>query len=128
MAVTTVMMADTRANLLRESPELYQISKEHDQAEMDMMFGTNEDGSSKYIRMPDGNIYPNTAENRATVAAWQQDVTQIGEQREEVAGYIEEHREEFDAFIDEDGNIDHEKLLCARSLRSRLPSQPPRMS
>lgn len=102
-----------RANLLIESPELYEISKQHDQAEMDMMFGTNEDGSSKYIRMPDGNIYPNTPENRAIVKEWEEDVRAIGEQREDVAEYIEENRDTLTeaGIIDDDGNIDYEKLV-----------------
>lgn len=55
-----------RERLCRNSPDLYRIIKEYDQKEIDAdpRYGKNPDGSSKFIRLLDGTIGPNTKENR----------------------------------------------------------------
>jgi hypothetical protein len=60
-----------RWRLLRESPELYAATKEYDQERIDKIFGTNQDGTSKYIRMPNGKVRENNEENRRIVGEFE---------------------------------------------------------
>ncbi len=66
----------SRAELLSMSPDMYRIAKEWDQKEIDMdpRFGTNPDGSSKFIRSPEGTIVPATQEERQRVAKYEEEV------------------------------------------------------
>lgn len=62
-----------RERLYRTSPDLYRIIKEYDQKEIDAdpRYGKNSDGTSKFIRLPDGTIGPNNEANRAGVAQFE---------------------------------------------------------
>lgn len=57
-----------RARLMTESPVAYAVTQSYDQREIDAIYGKYEDGSSVYIRMPDGRLGDNTEENRQIVA------------------------------------------------------------
>lgn len=59
-----------RARLYTVDPANYEATKKFDQAELDSdpRYGKNPDGTSKFIRMPDGSVAENTAENRKAVA------------------------------------------------------------
>ncbi len=58
---------ETRAELLTESPKLYDAVKIHDQEEIDKYRGVDSQARSNCIRMPDGTIGKNSAENVKTV-------------------------------------------------------------
>lgn len=61
--------AERRANLYMKSPELYEATKQFDQADLDNdpRFGRNADNTSKYIRLPDGTIGLNNYLNQQAV-------------------------------------------------------------
>lgn len=63
---------ERRASLRKESPQLYDLVKKFDQLEIDKFYGRRSDGASRMIRLPDGNVVPNTAENRRQVLAFEQ--------------------------------------------------------
>ncbi len=65
--------AESRTELYMTDPANYQAVKEFDQAELDgdPKYGKNPDGTSRYIRLPDGTIAPNTEENRQAVAEFE---------------------------------------------------------
>ncbi len=62
--------AEHRAWLYSVDPKNYQATKEFDQADIDSdpRYGKDEKGNSKFIRLPDGNVGPNTPENRKLVS------------------------------------------------------------
>lgn len=60
-----------RADLYKNRPELYAITKEYDQRQVDAAYGKNTDGSSKYIRNPQGYLVANNDQNRAVVANYE---------------------------------------------------------
>lgn len=64
----------SREDLFRKSPELYEATKKFDQADLDNdpHYGRNPDGTSKYIRLPDGTVGRNNEENRKRVADYEQ--------------------------------------------------------
>lgn len=63
-----------RTELLKTSPVLYEAAKKQDQAEMNLNFGTNLDGTAKYIRNDDGLIVENSDANRKSVEAFEKAV------------------------------------------------------
>lgn len=56
-----------REELLRESPRLYRAAKVQDQREIDRHFGTEADGTSKFMRDQNGYIVQNNAANRKKI-------------------------------------------------------------
>ncbi len=50
------MNDESRRSLMQGSPALYSLMKENDQRELDQMYGTNADGSSKKVRSNDFKI------------------------------------------------------------------------
>ncbi len=64
---------DKRAWLLRLSPKIYEEAKAVDQQRINRENGTAPDGQPLYIRSPNGEIVPNTEENRAIVAKFEAD-------------------------------------------------------
>ncbi len=58
---------ETRAELLTESPKLYDAVKIHDQEEIDKYRGVDGQARSNFIRMPDGTLAKNSGENAKTV-------------------------------------------------------------
>lgn len=65
--------AEGREALYANDPVSYAATKQIDQAELDAdpRYGRNEDGSSKYIRLPDGTVAENNDQNRKAVAAYE---------------------------------------------------------
>lgn len=63
--------AARRAALLNDSPVLYRLAKEQDQKDIDKTYGANDNGSSKMIRNPDGELVANDAAASAMVAAFE---------------------------------------------------------
>lgn len=61
---------DSRGNLYLNDVTLYNSTKVMDQKSIDAdpRYGKNPDGSSKFIRMPDGSIQPNDEANRKAVS------------------------------------------------------------
>lgn len=59
-----------RTRLYNIDPKNYEATKAFDQAELDSdpRYGKNPDGTSKFIRLPDGTVGANTPENRKAVA------------------------------------------------------------
>ncbi len=57
-----------RQQLLETSPVLYRFIKEQDQADINLNFGTNEKGQPHKIRLPDGSLSQNVANNSKIVA------------------------------------------------------------
>lgn len=55
---------DVTGKFIRENHELYQATRSTDQRHIDSVFGRNDDGSSKMIRMPDGTIAENNRQNQ----------------------------------------------------------------
>lgn len=64
--------------LYHESPELYRISKEFNQKELDLdpRYGTNPDGTSKFIRLPSGDIVQNNPANQKIVSDFEKSLQQ----------------------------------------------------
>ncbi len=60
-----------RASFLQRSPELYRVIQKYDQMELDRAYGTNSDGSSRYLRRPDGIIVENTESSRWLIAEFE---------------------------------------------------------
>ncbi len=58
------MGGELAAKLIEKSPQLYKAVREHDQREIDSLWGKKADGSPKYIRSPGGHLVENTAESR----------------------------------------------------------------
>ncbi|HNB22916.1 MAG TPA: hypothetical protein PKZ32_10870 [Candidatus Melainabacteria bacterium] len=56
-----------REELYKDSPRLYDAVKEHDQQELDLRYGKDSSGASKYIRSASGIIVLNTADARAEI-------------------------------------------------------------
>ena len=63
--------SEMRADLYQVSPETYAIAKNLDQYQINLAYGTQENGEAKYIRNPDGIVVPNTADNQELVAAYE---------------------------------------------------------
>lgn len=61
------MGESSRRRLLAESPEMYAVARKHDEAEISMFAGANEDGSSRKVRLPDGRLVDNNATNRRQI-------------------------------------------------------------
>lgn len=59
----------SRQELFKLSPTLYNATKKFDQQDLDHdpQYGKNPDGTSKYIRLPDGTVGRNNEENRKRV-------------------------------------------------------------
>lgn len=59
----------SRGELYQNDPERLSRAKEFDQREIDAHpnYGKNPDGTSRFIRSPEGDIVPNTPENRKIV-------------------------------------------------------------
>lgn len=59
----------SRGELYQNDPNGYRAAKEFDQREIDThpSYGKNPDGTSRFIRSPEGDIVPNTPENRKIV-------------------------------------------------------------
>jgi hypothetical protein len=53
-----------RKELIKSGTQLYGVVKDFDQSEMDSRFGKNADGSSKKIRLPDGDMVENSAQSK----------------------------------------------------------------
>lgn len=49
---------ESRAQLLKDSPQLYDTAKEYDQQELNHFYGKDRQGNPKMLRMPDGKIVP----------------------------------------------------------------------
>jgi hypothetical protein len=64
---------DTRGNLLRKSPELYEQVKRQDEQEIALHYGSNAAGRSAMVRMPDGMLSPRTAETEAAIVKYEQE-------------------------------------------------------
>ncbi|HMX44731.1 MAG TPA: hypothetical protein PKC93_02215 [Candidatus Obscuribacter sp.] len=60
-----------RASFLQRSPELYRVIQRYDQMELDQAYGTNPDGSSRYLRRPDGTIVENSESSRRLIAEFE---------------------------------------------------------
>lgn len=56
-----------RANLLAESPQLYEAVKKQDEEESKTYYGVKADGSPKYIRGVEGGLVENNEKNRKAV-------------------------------------------------------------
>lgn len=65
--------AADRAFLLQHNRAVYDAAKTFDQQEIDNVFGTNDDGTHRFIRMQDGHLTPYSAENQSAVDQWEQD-------------------------------------------------------
>jgi len=63
-----------RQELLEDSPRIYDAVKEHDQQELDMRYGKDSSGVSKYIRAVSGTIVKNSAEARAEIQAFEEKI------------------------------------------------------
>ncbi|MBI5172903.1 MAG: hypothetical protein HY986_08445 [Candidatus Melainabacteria bacterium] len=64
-----------RASFLQRSPELYRVIQRYDQMELDRAYGTNPDGSSRYLRRPDGTIVENSESSRRLIAEFEGSAT-----------------------------------------------------
>jgi len=53
--------ADSRANLLRQSPELYRLTEEYDRKELARVYGGS--ATPNMVRMPDGSLTPRNSES-----------------------------------------------------------------
>lgn len=62
---------ERRAELFEMSPQLYRVAKQFDQQEINTFYPPHEDGSPSYIRLPSGEVVPNTSANAAQVLAWE---------------------------------------------------------
>jgi hypothetical protein len=65
-----------RADLLKQSPSLYAFVKEQDQAEIDLHHGKDAKQQSKLLRLPDGQLVPNTSESRTQIADFEKPLQQ----------------------------------------------------
>jgi YD repeat-containing protein len=63
----------SRGDLFRASPELYAAAKKFDQDDLDNdpAYGKNADGTSKYIRLPNGTVGLNNEQNQKAVAEYE---------------------------------------------------------
>lgn len=62
---------ERRAELFEMSPQLYRVAKQFDQQEINTFYPPREDGSPSYIRLPSGEVVPNTPANAGEVLAWE---------------------------------------------------------
>lgn len=106
---------DSRSSLYLNDITLYNSTKSFDQKTIDTdpRYGTNPDGSSKFIRMPDGAIEPNTEANRKTVDDFEK---QIATQR----AMIEKLKQ-----AEVDGSRDRAMLELKRELENQLRNRVP---
>ena len=65
---------DGRIKLYQVNPDLYRSTRKFDQAEIDSdpRYGKEEDGTSKFLRLPDGTIGENTRANRRAVTRFEE--------------------------------------------------------
>lgn len=61
--------AETRTQLYKDSPQLYEAMKKYDQQELDRAYG-----AGQYIRNQDGKIVANSAENRQQLAEFERKI------------------------------------------------------
>lgn len=75
--------AANREDLFTTSPEVYRAIKEYDQREIDAdpRFGKNADGTSKFIRLPDGTLGENNDVNRKAVSEYEQGLSALTQSR-----------------------------------------------
>lgn len=59
--------SDQRKRLQQENLNLYDLIRKRDQEDIDKAYGRSPDGKSRMIRLPNGELGPNTARNRETV-------------------------------------------------------------
>ncbi len=106
---------DSRSSLYLNDLVLYNSTKAFDQKTIDTdpRYGTNPDGTSRYIRMPDGAIEPNTEANRKTVDDFEK---QIATQR----AMIEKLKQ-----AEVDGSRDRAMLELKRELENQLRNRVP---
>lgn len=75
MAADALMMfrasEGRRAELLRNSRDFYSFIREQDQMDIDHTHGKDNQGKSKKIRLPDGVLVDNTAQNAALVSQFE---------------------------------------------------------
>ncbi|MBU6453816.1 MAG: hypothetical protein KGS72_18695 [Cyanobacteria bacterium REEB67] len=62
------LSTDDRHRLLEKKPQLYWAVKEHDQAEINNLYGQDDNGRAKLIRGVDGFLVSNNSTNEAAVA------------------------------------------------------------
>jgi hypothetical protein len=62
------LSAGDRHRLLEKKPQLYWAVKEHDQAEINKIYGQDESGRAKLIRGVDGFLVSNNSTNEASIA------------------------------------------------------------
>lgn len=74
-----------RSELYVNDPALYRAAKEFDQKELDAdpRYGVNPDGSSKFIRLPDGNIVLNNEANRKIVSDYELTLEPLRKQQQQ---------------------------------------------
>lgn len=74
---------DAREDLYLTDVNLYRATKEYDQKEIDAdpSFGTNKDGSSKFIRHPDGRIVANSFANQRAVREFEAELERKRQQK-----------------------------------------------
>jgi hypothetical protein len=73
-----------RTELYLHDPKAYEAAKAFDQLELDTdpRYGRNADGSSKFIRLPDGTIAENTEANRQAVIDYEATLPAAREQHQ----------------------------------------------
>ncbi|HEY9788479.1 MAG TPA: hypothetical protein V6D17_24025 [Candidatus Obscuribacterales bacterium] len=59
---------ESRGRIARNNPSIYEVAKKYDQQEIDKFYGKKSDGSSKFVRLPDGRIAENSAASRKKIA------------------------------------------------------------
>ncbi|MBS1996711.1 MAG: hypothetical protein JSS86_10385 [Cyanobacteria bacterium SZAS LIN-2] len=63
---------DNRANLLRQSPILYEQVRLQDNRELGLHYGNNADGQSSMVRLPDGTLAKRDAQSEQAISAFEQ--------------------------------------------------------
>lgn len=73
----------SRRELFETAPDLYWATKEFDQRELDTdpRYGTNPDGTSRFIRLPNGTIVENNQANQQIVRAFEEGLERARRER-----------------------------------------------